>query len=279
MPFPLAHPAAVLPLRRYCPRRFNFAALVIGSLSPDAGYCFGPLHLDKFSHRFLAGSFGFCLPVGLLLLVVFYFVRWPVVQRLPARHRRMLEPLCLRPAGPFLMIVISLLLGAWTHILLDSVTHEHGWVVEHLPILQVIVAVDSYQVSVCDMLYGLCTFTGVCYVAMAYLNWLEGAAGTTTWICPGFKRVAALMLAALTLLLSIANHDVSSPLWLVAIGFLTSMLVAVFFVAAGWGLKDTGNRVVGSFQGKAGAQQAPSIFSANSATVGKSNKSRSGNSI
>jgi len=59
MPFPVAHPAAVLPLRRYCPRYLSFPALVVGSLSPDLGYLFGHLHADWFSHRFWAGSFGF----------------------------------------------------------------------------------------------------------------------------------------------------------------------------------------------------------------------------
>jgi hypothetical protein len=59
MPFPVAHLAAVLPLRRYCPRYLSFPALVVGSLSPDLGYLFGHLHTDWFSHRFWAGSFGF----------------------------------------------------------------------------------------------------------------------------------------------------------------------------------------------------------------------------
>ena len=43
MPFPLAHPAAVLPFRRYCSRWLNFPALVIGSLVPDLGYLFPPI--------------------------------------------------------------------------------------------------------------------------------------------------------------------------------------------------------------------------------------------
>jgi len=33
--FPVAHPAAVLPLRRFAPRHLDFAARVIGALSPD----------------------------------------------------------------------------------------------------------------------------------------------------------------------------------------------------------------------------------------------------
>jgi Domain of unknown function (DUF4184) len=278
MPFPLAHPAAVLPLRRYCPRRLNFPALVIGSLCPDIGYAFGRLHVDRFSHRFI-GSFGFCLPVGLFLLLIFYRVRWPLVQQLPGRQRRVFEPFCLRPAGPFWIIVVSLLLGAWTHILLDSLTHDHGWLVEHLPVLQTNVAIGSGHFHLCDLLYAACTFAGAIYVALAYLNWLQRAAGASTWIFSGFKWVAAGMFAALTLLISFANHDVGSSLDLADIGALTVALVAAFLAAAGWGLRDTGARVAESPQAKAGAPRAASILPANSATVGESNKSCNGSSI
>ncbi len=34
------------------------------------------------------------------------------------------------------MILISLLLGAWTHNFWDAFTHEHGWFVERIPWLQ-----------------------------------------------------------------------------------------------------------------------------------------------
>ena len=99
MPIPLAHPAAVLPLCRFCPRYLSFGALVIGSLLPDVAYTiddlnkfsrtlvflFGPSvgyseyvrnawDWDDFSHTF-AGSLGFCLPVGLLLLYGFLALR------------------------------------------------------------------------------------------------------------------------------------------------------------------------------------------------------------
>jgi hypothetical protein len=38
MPATFAHPAAVLPFRFFGARWFNFTALVIGSMAPDAGY-------------------------------------------------------------------------------------------------------------------------------------------------------------------------------------------------------------------------------------------------
>src|SRR5579872_1927354 len=133
MPFTLAHPAAVLPFRRYCPRYFNFPALIIGSLAPDIGYCFGRLRVDEFSHRFV-GSLGFCLPVGLLMLGMFYGLRHPIVGMLPASQRKVFLPLCERPPGSLLAIIISLLIGAWTHLLWDSFTHKNGWLAVHLPI-------------------------------------------------------------------------------------------------------------------------------------------------
>jgi hypothetical protein len=238
MPFPLAHPAAVLPLRRLCPRRFNFPALVIGSLCPDVGYGFGRLHLDQFSHRFLAGSFGFCLPVGLLLVLLFYRLRWPVVQRLPARHRRIFEPLCLRPAGSLWVVVISLLVGAWTHIFLDSLTHANGWLVEHLPVLQTSLGAGNFSLQVCDLLYSITTFVGVLWLALAYLNWLERAAETRNWIWPGFKYAAGLLLAAFTLLLSFASHVRFLSFGLKTIALLTALLVAGFFLVTGLALRN-----------------------------------------
>jgi hypothetical protein len=240
MPYPLAHPAAVLPLRRCCPRWFNFPALVIGSLCPDAGYYFGPLHLEKLSHRFVTGSFEFCLPVGLLLLLLFYSARRAVVERLPSRLRRVFEPLCLRPAGSPLIIAVSLLVGSWTHIFLDSLTHENGWLVEHLPVLQANLVAGKYHFRVCDLLYAVCTCAGAAYVAVVYLTWLEWAAGTFGWIFPGFKPVATLAFAAVTLLLSFANHSTSSRAGLVAIGFLTAALATFFFAVTVWGLRGSG---------------------------------------
>ena len=243
MPFPLAHPAAVLPLRRYCPQRLSFPALVIGSLSPDLGYWSGPLQLGVFSHHFLAGSFGFCLPMGLLLMLLFYLVRRPVIQHLPARHRQIFEPLCRRPSGSLFVIVVSLLIGAWTHILLDSITHEDGWIVERPSILDTNVAAGGHQIRVCDLLYAAFTFAGVAYVILSYLNWLESAAKAPGWILPGFKWVSTLVFAGLTLALSCASHGESPALGLVSVGVLTAMLVAVFLTAAGWALPNAGPHI------------------------------------
>lgn len=235
MPFPLAHPAAVLPLRRQCPRWFNFPALVIGSLCPDIGYCFGRLRLDRLSHRFV-GSVAICLPVGLGLLCLFYLVRRPLIQRLPAPLRRIFEPLCLRPAGPLYILVASLLIGTWTHIFLDAATHWNGWIVRHVPVLQRYVVVHDNYFTVHGILYALVTFGGAGYVALTYLRWLEWTMDNPAWIFAGFKWAAAVAFAACTLALSFANHDLPGNLEEIGVG--TVLLVAVFFLATPWALRE-----------------------------------------
>jgi hypothetical protein len=234
MPYPLAHPAAVLPLRRFCPRYLSFPALIVGSLSPDAGYLFAHLRVDWFSHRFLAGSFGFCLPAGLLMLLVFYLVRSPLVGILPTRYRPAFLPLCQRPAGSPFPIIGSLLLGAWTHIFLDSITHGDGWLVEHLPILQsAVLSVGKYRFSVHEVLYAGCTFTGVAWLALAYLRWLETAARAPGPGRPGVKWPGALLLAAATLFMAAASRGVHRSIGIYPAGMISVLMVVGFLLGTG----------------------------------------------
>jgi hypothetical protein len=127
MPFPLAHPVAILPLRRWCPRYFSLMGLVIGSVTPDAGYAFRQLDLNKFSHS-LTGSLLFCVPVGCVAALVVFALRQPLAGTLPAPHRQALEPLCARPRPAWWRIALSVFIGAWTHILFDALTHESAFV-------------------------------------------------------------------------------------------------------------------------------------------------------
>jgi hypothetical protein len=248
MPFPVAHPALVLPLRRYCPRYLNFPALVVGSLSPDFGYMFGYLHLDWFSHRFWAGSFGFCLPAGLLVVRVFYLVRYPLLAILPGRYRELFWPLCRRdPAScPFLLsafcfplswlsLPVSVLIGAWTHDLLDSLSHPDGWLVEHIPALrQPVFWPGGTGVPACEFLYDSFTFIGAAWIAGCYLRWLGRAAGApalrrtaTRWTCALLFGAAAFALATI----SRGGHPL---LGLIPLGIVTGVVVLGFIAATVW---------------------------------------------
>lgn len=232
MPFPLAHPAAVLPFRRYCPRYFSFPALIIGSVVPDLGYGLGRPGMAVFSHRFVAGAFGFCLPVGLVILLLFYLARRRVVAILPARHRLALTPLCERPAGPVLVMVVSLLVGAWTHLLLDSLTHRDGWLTLHLPVLQTTLPLGGKaQVMLCDVLYAVCTFCGVAWLAVAYLGWLKRATGPASQNTASAPWLTASFLASLVLALAMIGRGPRPQIGLPAVGVISLLLVSAFFLA------------------------------------------------
>ena len=126
MPYPFAHPAAVLPLARPLGRFAVPSALAIGSIAPDLW------HLVPFADRAdshsAAALLWFCLPAGLLAYALFHLVlkqplialAWP---RLGAFACKGLPP------SPWTAVVVSLLVGALTHIAWDGLTHieDHNW--------------------------------------------------------------------------------------------------------------------------------------------------------
>ncbi|MGI8891563.1 MAG: DUF4184 family protein [Chthoniobacterales bacterium] len=176
MPWTLSHPAAVLPLHRLAPVRLDLAALVVGSMTPDAGYYINRFDLADFAHT-LTGSVLACLPTGLIILVVFYLFARPVCYALPSPHREALLPRCPdfpRHPRSWIMILISLLVGAWTHNFWDAFTHEHGWFVTRIPWLQEqAFRVGSTSVGVFLLLQELSTIVGFVVIVIAYWSWLR----------------------------------------------------------------------------------------------------------
>ena len=73
MPWTLSHPAAVLPLRRFSPRPLDFAALVVGSMTPDLGYYIDRFDLSTCPHP--AGSFVACVPTGVIPALFYTFLQ------------------------------------------------------------------------------------------------------------------------------------------------------------------------------------------------------------
>ena len=88
MPYPFAHPAAVLPLARPLGRFAVPSALAVGSIAPDLWY-FVPLVGRPDSHS-IGGLAWFCLP-----------------------------------AVPWRAVIVSLLAGTLTHFAWDALTHSY----------------------------------------------------------------------------------------------------------------------------------------------------------
>jgi hypothetical protein len=172
MPWTFAHPAAILPLRRFCPWPLNLAALAIGALTPDFGYYIAVDGLAVPAHTLL-GSAVVCLPSGWLLLALFYLVRKPVWYLLPQPHRGLLQPLtAIAPplrAGSLLAASASIVIGAWSHIAWDAFTHRTGWIVARVALLQERVpGFESVNVHVFHVLQHLSTAAGIAVLVIAY---------------------------------------------------------------------------------------------------------------
>jgi hypothetical protein len=172
MPFPLAHPAAVLPFRRWCPRYLDFVALVIGSLVPDLASSINDL--EYFSHTLL-GSFVLCLPLGLLTVWLFRQVRDPLIATLPNPHREV--ALSFRPwrVVPLVQVVFSLLLGIWLHIFWDLFTHDHSWIVRRGLLSSFVVA----GMPLNKLLWLLSSLIGSVTVLIAYFLLVRRRTGGT----------------------------------------------------------------------------------------------------
>jgi hypothetical protein len=175
MPYPLAHPAAVLPLLGPLRRWTVPSALVIGSIVPDLWY-FVPLATRETSHG-AAGLIVFCLPAGMLLYAVFHLVlKRPLLALLPSRLAPFAQARL--PARPWHAVALGLALGAATHLAWDAFTHEEGFGVQSLPALQTLVfASGSYPLHVFQLLQHASTLAGSAFVA--------------GWTWRAFKRLPA----------------------------------------------------------------------------------------
>ncbi len=197
MPFPLAHPAAVLPLRHV--KQLNFSALLIGAITPDLSYCLERYDLDVFAHT-VRGCFGFSLPVGWLFVLIFQIVRDPLVKLLPAPHRQMLSRSFRKPDPGWFAVPLSVVIGAVTHVFWDAFTHELGWFVERSSFLQMtLFTMHGYHFKMHRLLWHLSTWAGLFILCRAYLQTLKQWTGSAQLFVPEERRRYALWAAILSL--------------------------------------------------------------------------------
>jgi uncharacterized BrkB/YihY/UPF0761 family membrane protein len=212
MPFPLAHLAAVIPFRRWCPRYLSLVGLTVGSMTPDAGYIIRDLDLNHFTHS-LAGSFLFCLPAGWLATVVVFWLREALVETLPAPHRQALQPFCARPRPAFWKLAISVLIGAWTHNFFDALTHESALVAYHAPPLEN-VAASLREKQFYQVLWIVVSLLGMGLVAWVYVAFVWRTTGSRQLLDWGDRRRSwlwCLLLVVPYLLVSIFCFEVFGP--------------------------------------------------------------------
>jgi hypothetical protein len=169
MPFTLAHPAAVLPLRRV--PLLQTIPLVIGAMTPDVPYYFPwrvAKHIPTETHTFL-GTLTLDLPMGLAMLLLIWLLRAPLAAppgpRLEAKCLAALERFGGRLSN-WALAPLSILIGAWTHLVWDSFTHADGWMVSRISALSAPVTLFSYTGELCHVLQYASSVFGLAVLAI-----------------------------------------------------------------------------------------------------------------
>jgi Domain of unknown function (DUF4184) len=139
MPYTIAHVAAVLPFSRYLKSRQLLSAAIVGSMAPDFGI-FLPVHLSRSETHSLPALVTFILPAGLASYWLFQLVLKPAILAvLPDRPYQIARPFSV-PADigklmPWFLAAAGILLGALTHLVWDTFTHEGARGMRMLPAL------------------------------------------------------------------------------------------------------------------------------------------------
>lgn len=133
MPFTVTHVVAVIPfwpLRRSLP----FTALAVGAMVPDLPLFFPSL--DYALTHSPVGAWTFCLPVGLIVFLLFESVmRRPLTAllpkwmetRLPVETSIPIEPKLGTHLRYFVGVALAIVIGAYTHQIWDAFTHQDRW--------------------------------------------------------------------------------------------------------------------------------------------------------
>ena len=172
MPFTFCHPAIILPLNKLGEKRISLTGLVIGSIVPDFEYFIRMNVYSKYSHT-LPGVFYFDLPLALLLTFIFHYsLRTKLMDNLPQMIRsRWVNCRDFKWVSyvkhHWIVVIYSILLGVFSHLLWDSFTHRDGYFVSHIRSLQVNIFLFGHPLPGYKIAQHLSSFAGFIIIAGA----------------------------------------------------------------------------------------------------------------
>ncbi|SFI51597.1 protein of unknown function [Paenibacillus sp. UNC496MF] len=213
MPFTFSHPLFAVPLRRLAPK-LSLTGLVLGSMIPDMEYFMALQSYQTIGHSF-RGFVVQGLPLSIAAAAAFHAVVKPALPGLlPAtggldRFAASLssDAWKLNSARTWLIFLVSLYIGYWTHIFMDAWTHGSGAFVGWFPPLRA--EIGGYGVY--KLLQYLFSLIGVAVPGLLllrrYMRW-RGSAGLERLpasAAPGTKALLWTTAAAFGLLLFAAK--------------------------------------------------------------------------
>ncbi|WP_371820382.1 DUF4184 family protein [Flavobacterium sp. HJ-32-4] len=203
MPFTFCHPALVLPLPSLSGRRLSLTGLAVGSMAPDFEYFIRMKPLGHIGHTF-CGIFYFDLPLSLLVAFVFHSaVRNPLIEQLPEKIRTRLVAFTHFDWNRYAWrqwpwVIVSVLLGAVSHLVWDAFTHKTGFFVGAIGFLSEHLCLFGRFVPVYNLLQHSSSVLGaiVIYRWFSYLPKTESprsAVDPGYWITLGGVGIAVVL--------------------------------------------------------------------------------------
>lgn len=221
MPFTGSHPAAIVPLLR---TGLVPSALVIGSMVPDLPY-FVPVSIPSTLTHSGAGVVSIDIVLGVVVFALWHLLLVPAAVGLaPAGLRDRLAPELpapgrshVRSVGASALVLVSLAIGAATHVAWDSFTHPDRWGSERIAWL----AASHGPLEGYRWMQYTGGILGAAVVVIALARWWARTALT-----PGAQRVPTL-----------ARRDAA-----ICAAIVGTSLVAGFLAGLASGLADGGLR-------------------------------------
>ncbi len=136
MPFTFSHPAIVLPLAKVSQTKLSLTGLVIGSLSPDFEYFLHFRMYGKYFHEWWA-VWMLCLPISLIIYFFFHrYIKTVVISNLPQYLQYKFADILEfawkdELKNHTICVIISIAIGAYSHILWDSFTHQNSFFITY----------------------------------------------------------------------------------------------------------------------------------------------------
>lgn len=229
MPFTFSHPALVLPLK-YLPKPYySLTALIIGSMVPDFEYFIRMKVCSLYSHT-LYGVFWLDLPLGLILYITFkHFVRREAVNNLPLFLYRRIPDEDNQFSAQWGVILLSLLLGTFSHVLWDAFTHQNGYFVSRVEYLSKTINIGSVKIKIYKCLQHLSSVVGaliiIVYIFKLPQREIENRKfNYLYWI-------GVLILALLTLFVRVVMCKTSISYGDIIVSAITGVLIGLLLIS------------------------------------------------
>ncbi len=165
MPFTLAHPIYIAPLKHLSPKYVSATGLILGSMAPDFEYFLMLEPYRSLGHSII-GLFLQAIPLSIILAFLFHnVVKESAAQHLPSicqldrRASNRLGVWSLRSLHDWMIFIISVIIGFLSHVTLDAFTHAHGYFVMQFPWLREIIL---YNYPIYKLLQHSLSVLGLC---------------------------------------------------------------------------------------------------------------------